>query len=75
MLTRSLRPPDLQTQGSGSSAAVTTYPGPEAAFLLPLHAATTVDNRVVRLNGVLGFLVSVATLYFADRNATQWVVS
>ena len=59
----------------GTSAAVTIFPGPEAAFLLPFHSPATMDNRVVRLNGVLGFVISAATCVFANQSATQWVVS
>lgn len=62
-------------QGDGTSAAVTTYPGPDAAFFLPFHSPATVDNRVVRLNGVLGFIISVATCVFAHSDTAQWVVS
>ncbi|CAM9257536.1 unnamed protein product, partial [Sphacelaria rigidula] len=60
--------------GDGISAAATTYPGPDAAFFLPFHSPTTVDNRVVRLNGVGGFIISAVTCWFADRDTTQWVV-
>ncbi|CAM9812351.1 unnamed protein product [Ascophyllum nodosum] len=61
-------------EAKGTSAAVTIFPGPEAAFLLPFHSPATMDNRVVRLNGVLGFVISAATCVFANQSATQWVV-
>lgn len=57
------------------SAAVTTYPGPNAAFYAPFHSPTSLDHRVVRTNGVISFVIAVATAVFATRDVTQWVVS
>ena len=60
---------------SADSAAVTTYPGPNAAYFSPFHSPTTVDHRVVRVNGVITFVVAVMTAVFAQRDVTEWVVS
>ncbi|CAN0118074.1 unnamed protein product [Ascophyllum nodosum] len=59
---------------SADSAAVTTYPGPNAAYFSPFHSPTTVDHRVVRVNGVITFVVAVMTAVFAQRDVTEWVV-
>ncbi|CAN0534812.1 unnamed protein product, partial [Scytosiphon promiscuus] len=56
-------------------AAVAIYPGPEAAFFAPFHSPATVDHRVVRVNGVITFIIAVCAAVFAGRRATEWVVS
>ena len=54
---------------------MTTFPGPNAAFFPPFHSPVTVDHRVVRVNGVITFLIAVITAVFAQRDVTEWVVS
>ena len=56
-------------------AAVAIYPGPEAAFFAPFHSPATVDHRVVRVNAVITFIIAVFAVVFAERRATEWVVS
>lgn len=53
---------------------MTTYPGPDAAYFSLFHSAPSMDNRAVRLSGVLSFLVAVACIVFAERYITEWVV-
>lgn len=66
----------MQVPGVPSdSAAVTTYPGPDAAFFAVFHSPPTVDHRVVRVNGVITFVIAVLTCVFAGRMVTEWVVS
>ena len=65
----------FQSSGVPADAAVTTYPGPEAAYFSLFHSQPSMDNRAVRLSGVLSFCVAVLCLIFAERSVTEWVVS
>eukprot|EP00903_Cladosiphon_okamuranus_P016395 g15119.t1 len=63
-----------KTGGVSADAAVVTYPGPTAAYFSMFHAATSVDNRAVRLGGAMTFFIAVACAVFARRYVTEWVV-
>ncbi|CAM9116416.1 unnamed protein product, partial [Laminaria digitata] len=63
-----------QPTGVSTDSAAAIYPGPEAAFFSAFHSPATVDLRVVRLNGVITFIVALSAATFAHRNVTQWVV-
>ncbi|CAM9111089.1 unnamed protein product [Scytosiphon promiscuus] len=63
-----------KTSGLPPDAAVTTYPGSDAAYFSLFHSPPSMDNRAVRLSGVLSFLVAVACIVFAERYITEWVV-
>lgn len=66
----------MQSPGGVSpDAAVVTYPGPTAAYFSMFHSQTSVDNRAVRLGGVMTFFIAVACAVFAGRYVTEWVVS
>lgn len=65
----------FQSAGLPADAAVTTYPGPESAYFSLFHSQPSMDNRAVRLSGVLSFCVAVLCLIFAERSVTEWVVS
>lgn len=54
---------------------MTTYPGPESAYFSLFHSQPSMDNRAVRLSGVLSFFVAVLSAVFAERAVTEWVVS
>lgn len=54
---------------------MTTYPGPESAYFSLFHSQPSMDNRAVRLSGVLSFFVAVLCAVFAERYVTEWVVS
>ncbi len=54
---------------------MTTYPGPDSAYFSLFRSAPSMDNRAVRLSGVLSFCVAVACAVFAERYVTEWVVS
>ncbi|CBJ26922.1 Glutaredoxin glutaredoxin/malate transporter fusion protein [Ectocarpus siliculosus] len=55
-------------------AAVSTYPGPTAAYFPMFHAPISVDNRAVRLGGSLTSIYAAACVVFAERYVTSWVV-
>ncbi|CAM9384891.1 unnamed protein product, partial [Hapterophycus canaliculatus] len=55
-------------------AAITTYPGPTAAYFSTFHAPISVDNRAVRLGGALTSVFSASCFVFAERYVTTWVV-
>lgn len=65
----------VQSAGLPPDAAVTTYPGPDAAFFSLFHSQPSMDNRAVRLSGVLSFFVALLCLIFAERSVVEWVVS
>ncbi|CAN0442207.1 unnamed protein product, partial [Ectocarpus sp. 12 AP-2014] len=56
------------------NAAVSTYPGPTAAYFPMFHAPISVDNRAVRLGGSLTSIFAAACVVFAERYVTSWVV-
>lgn len=60
---------------NGPDAAVSKYPGPDAAFFAPFHAKATVDHRVVRMTACIVCTIAIVTAVFTTRYATQWVVS
>eukprot|EP00752_Nemacystus_decipiens_P012458 g11037.t1 len=62
-----------KSSGLPPDAAVTTYPGPDAAYFSLFHSQPSMDNRAVRLSGVLSFCVAVLCLVFAERSVTEWV--
>lgn len=66
---------EQRATGVSSDSAVTIFPGPQAAFFSTFHSPATVDHRVVRVNGVITFLIAVSTAVFADHPVTEWVVS
>lgn len=65
----------VQSAGLPADAAVTTHPGPESAYFSLFHSQPSMDNRAVRLSGVLSFFVAVLCAVFAERYVTEWVVS
>ena len=54
--------------------AAALYPGPDAAFFSPFHSPATVDRRVVRMNGVVTFIMAFFAGGLRGRNGTQWLV-
>lgn len=60
---------------SSDSAALAICPCPKSAYFAPFHAPPTVDQRVVHVNGVITFIIAVVAAVFAERTATEWVVS
>eukprot|EP00903_Cladosiphon_okamuranus_P016305 g15037.t1 len=62
-----------ESAGLPVDAAVTTYPGPESAYFSPFHSQPSMDNRAVRLSGVLSCCVAILCLIFAERSVTEWV--
>lgn len=67
-------PPAVQSPAN-VDAAVSTYPGPTAAYFSMFHAPISVDNRAVRLGGSLTSIFAAACVVFAERYVTAWVVS
>ena len=66
---------DQQPTGASSASAVAIYPGPEAASFSAFHFPATVDHRVVRVNGVVTFVLALFAAAFAGRDETEWLVS
>jgi len=61
--------------GAWLDAAVAAYPGPKAAYFSMFHSQTSMDNRAVRVGGVVVFIIATMCAVFAGRYATEWVVS
>lgn len=57
------------------SAAVSTYPGPTAAYFSTFHMPISVDNRAVRTAAMVTAILAAACIIFAERYVTSWVVS
>ncbi|CAM9630333.1 unnamed protein product, partial [Ectocarpus fasciculatus] len=66
--------PDPEKSPANVDAAVSTYPGPTAAYFSMFHAPISVDNRAVRLGGSLTSVYAAACVVFAERYVTAWVV-